>query len=77
MKKVTNSNLNLQAKVWNKDVQFLVGSKTNVASVTHYKQLRIYDTTAQRRPVVNVDVGKYPLNALSCSSDGKFVFFSF
>jgi ribosome biogenesis protein NSA1 len=35
-----------------------------VAVGTAYHQLRLYDTKAQRRPILQLDVGEHPIRSL-------------
>jgi hypothetical protein len=42
-----------------------------LAVVTGYKQVRIYDTRAQRRPVRRTNLGDYPFTVVALTRDGK------
>ncbi|KAJ3080003.1 WD repeat-containing protein 74 [Quaeritorhiza haematococci] len=76
-KNVKNNFLDLRQPVWVTDLQFL--SKTDATKViigTGYHQIRLYDTKAARRPVVNVEYGEYPVRAVAVCPNEREVIFS-
>ena len=38
----------------------------------HRKQVRVYDTKASRRPVLDVDVGDMPIKSIAVGHDGQY-----
>ncbi|KAI8343011.1 hypothetical protein BC941DRAFT_343350 [Chlamydoabsidia padenii] len=75
-KNVKNDYLDLPQPVWVHDLQFMNETGTQVAVATHYHQIRLYDFTKARRPVLTVDVGKVPLTSLSVGKDYDHVVFA-
>uniref|UniRef100_T1J0T6 WD repeat-containing protein 74 n=1 Tax=Strigamia maritima TaxID=126957 RepID=T1J0T6_STRMM len=64
-KNVPHDFLNLRVPIWVKDTHFLPGSKQIVTCTGHH-QVRLYDpNTRQRRPMIQVEFGEYPLTAMS------------
>jgi len=63
-KNVKNDFLDLRVPVWITDLEFLNVEATRIAIGTHYHQIRVYDITAGRRPVLDVQVGKTPIKRL-------------
>ncbi|ORX45097.1 hypothetical protein DM01DRAFT_1340178 [Hesseltinella vesiculosa] len=55
--------LDLQPKVWIRDIQFMdKADPTKIAVSTQYHQIRMYDfSTQQRRPIMNEEVGDKPI----------------
>lgn len=66
-KNVPNDFLDLQVPIWVCDLGFLPsqGSQSRIVVGTGYHQVRLYDTKAQRRPVLNFDFGESPISALA------------
>uniref|UniRef100_A0A8C6XFQ7 WD repeat-containing protein 74 n=1 Tax=Naja naja TaxID=35670 RepID=A0A8C6XFQ7_NAJNA len=65
--------LDLRVPIWDRDMEFLPGSEKIVTCTGHH-QVRIYDPSCpQRRPVLEVNFGEYPLTALSLTSDANAV----
>ena len=76
-KNVRNDFLDLRVPVWVTDLGFVPGTAASqpvIAVGTGHKQLRLYDTRAQKRPVYNKEYGKSAITALSCSGDGRYYF---
>eukprot|EP00731_Ephydatia_muelleri_P028006 Em0019g879a len=75
-KNVRNDFLDLRVPVWVTDLGFVPGAASQpvIAVGTGHKQLRLYDTRAQKRPVYNKEYGKAAITALSCSGDGRNYF---
>lgn len=64
-KNVKPDKLQLRVPVWISDLDFLRDS-TKVAVCTRYGHVRVYDpSTAQRRPVLNMDIPEQSLTALA------------
>ncbi|XP_030648803.1 WD repeat-containing protein 74 [Chanos chanos] len=73
-KNVRNDWLDLRVPVWVRDMAFIPDSDKIVTCTGHH-QIRVYDpSTPQRRPVLEVQFGEYPLTALSLpASQGSVV----
>ncbi|KAJ8384595.1 hypothetical protein AAFF_G00200320 [Aldrovandia affinis] len=73
-KNVRNDWLDLQVHEWLRDLAFIPDSEKIVTCTGHH-QVRVYDPSSpQRRPVLEVQFGEYPLTALSLpSSPGSVV----
>uniref|UniRef100_A0A8C6XGG8 WD repeat-containing protein 74 n=1 Tax=Naja naja TaxID=35670 RepID=A0A8C6XGG8_NAJNA len=72
-KNVCHDWLDLRVPIWDRDMEFLPGSEKIVTCTGHH-QVRIYDPSCpQRRPVLEVNFGEYPLTALSLTSDANAV----
>uniref|UniRef100_A0A2D4IQS0 WD repeat-containing protein 74 n=1 Tax=Micrurus lemniscatus lemniscatus TaxID=129467 RepID=A0A2D4IQS0_MICLE len=70
-KNVRHDWLDLRVPIWDRDMEFLPGSEKIVTCTAHH-QVRIYDPSCpQRRPVLEVNFGEYPLTALSLTSDAN------
>ncbi|RHY27588.1 hypothetical protein DYB32_006677 [Aphanomyces invadans] len=71
-KNVTHDNLDMRVPVWVKAITFLPptsaagGSESGHRLVvgTAYHQIRIYDTSAKRRPVLETSFGEHPITSL-------------
>ncbi|XP_019627588.1 PREDICTED: WD repeat-containing protein 74-like [Branchiostoma belcheri] len=71
-KNVRNDFLDLRVPVWVTDLQFL--SEQKLVTCSGHRQVRVYDPAGpQRRPVLNVELGEYPLTALSVTPDCRSV----
>ncbi|ETE58092.1 WD repeat-containing protein 74, partial [Ophiophagus hannah] len=86
-KNVRHDWLDLRVPIWDRDMEFLPGSEKIVTCTGHHQvetgedtlillssciQVRIYDPSCpQRRPVLEVNFGEYPLTALSLTSDAN------
>jgi len=72
-KNVPNDFLDLQVPIWVTDLGFLPsqGAQARVAVGTGYHQVRLYDTKAQRRPVLSFDFGESPVSALAVTDNEK------
>ncbi|GAB5585656.1 Ribosome bioproteinsis protein nsa1 (NOP7-associated protein 1) [Umbelopsis nana] len=64
-KNVKNDYLDLRVPVWITDLTFINDEATRIAIGTHYHQIRVYDTKAARRPVLDVEIGKTPIKRIS------------
>ncbi|GLE01823.1 hypothetical protein PINS_up010661 [Pythium insidiosum] len=77
-KNVTHDKLDMRVPVWVKDLQFLStpGSSNGhrVVVGTGHHHIRLYDTNTKRRPVLQIEHGEYPINALCVSPDETRVF---
>ncbi|XP_058016757.1 WD repeat-containing protein 74 [Ahaetulla prasina] len=70
-KNVRHDWLDLRVPIWDRDMEFLPGSEKIVTCTGHH-QVRVYDPSCpQRRPVLEVTFGEYPLTALSLTSDAN------
>jgi len=64
-KNVKNDWLDLRVPIWDRDMAFIPDSDKIVTCTGHH-QVRVYDpATPQRRPVLEVQFGEYPLTALA------------
>jgi ribosome biogenesis protein NSA1 len=73
-KNLANDFLDMRQPVWVNDLQFVCEAPHQIALVTAYHQVRLYDTKAQRRPVINQLVGELPLTALVLKSSSNLIF---
>ncbi|XP_070622734.1 LOW QUALITY PROTEIN: WD repeat-containing protein 74 [Erythrolamprus reginae] len=72
-KNVCHDWLDLRIPIWDRDMEFLPGSEKIVTCTGHH-QVRLYDPSCpQRRPVLEVTFGEYPLTALSLTSNANAV----
>ncbi|XP_076118829.1 WD repeat-containing protein 74 isoform X2 [Alosa pseudoharengus] len=72
-KNVKNDWLDLRVPIWVRDMAFIPDSDKIVTCTGHH-QVRIYDPSSpQRRPVLEVQFGEYPLTALSLPASGDSV----
>ncbi|XP_064621391.1 WD repeat-containing protein 74-like isoform X2 [Lineus longissimus] len=62
-KNVKHDWLNLRVPVWILDMSFLPDSQKVVMATGHH-QVRVYDPSAQRRPVLSMEFDEYPLTAM-------------
>jgi len=62
-KNVKNDWLNLQVRTCVQDIRFIPESHT-IVTCTGYHQVRLYDPKAQRRPMIDFEVGVFPLTCL-------------
>lgn len=56
--------MDLRKPVWIKDLVFMSTDGQKLAVGTAYHQLRLYDMKAQRRPILQLDVGEHPIRSL-------------
>ncbi|KAJ0390493.1 hypothetical protein ATCC90586_011843 [Pythium insidiosum] len=76
-KNVTHDKLDMRVPVWVKDLHFLSPGSSNghrVVVGTGHHHIRLYDTNTKRRPVLQIEHGEYPINALCVSPDETRVF---
>lgn len=75
---VANDFLDMRVPVWNTDIQFLNSDVSNptLAVSTGYKQIRIYDTRAQKRPVNDWSRSKHPIYHIQPSHTKPELFFA-
>lgn len=71
--KVRNDHLDLQVPVWVTEIGFLPCTNTQptVAVGTGYHQLRLYDTKAQKRPVLSVEFEDSPISAMAVTGNER------
>ncbi|KAJ2324582.1 Ribosome biogenesis protein nsa1 (NOP7-associated protein 1), partial [Coemansia sp. RSA 2702] len=77
-KNVPNDFLNLRVPVWVTDMQFTSDDATHptIAVSTGHKQIRLYDTRAQQRPVRDWEISKHPILHLLASHVRPELFFA-
>ncbi|KAL6053341.1 WD repeat-containing protein 74, variant 2 [Balamuthia mandrillaris] len=75
-KNVANDFLDLRVPVWINDLQFLPQDPNKIVTGTAYHQIRLYDITAQRRPVLNASCGENPVVSLCMKPHGRSVIFA-
>ncbi|KAM6307748.1 LOW QUALITY PROTEIN: WD repeat-containing protein 74 [Podargus strigoides] len=68
-KNVRNDWLDLRVPIWDRDLQFLPSSK--VVTCTAHSQVRVYDPSSRRRPVMEATFGEAPLTALALVPDNS------
>ncbi|KAL2737865.1 WD repeat-containing protein 74 isoform X2 [Vespula squamosa] len=56
--------LNLRVPIWVSDIAFLQGSH-KIVTVSRFGHVRLYDSNAQRRPIINVEIKDEPLTAVT------------
>ena len=65
-KNVTDKRLNLRERVFISALDFIPNSDGKVlVTGTRYNQIRRYDTRSQRKPVLDLKIGEYPITCLS------------
>ncbi|KAI8817358.1 uncharacterized protein EV422DRAFT_221645 [Fimicolochytrium jonesii] len=62
---VKNDFLNIRVPVWITELAFLDSTATRLIVGTGHHQIRIYDTTLARRPIVDITVGTHPIRSLA------------
>jgi WD40 repeat protein len=70
---VPPTKLDLRVPVAITDVHFASADGTRLITGTAHHQVRVYDTKAARRPVLDVSVGAYPVKSLAVLPDGQYV----
>ncbi|KAF8777881.1 WD repeat-containing protein 74 [Argiope bruennichi] len=70
-KNVRNDFLDLRVPVWITDLKFK--SVDKIITCTRHHQVRLYDTRAQRRPVIDMEFERYPLMSLSLAHNDNQV----
>ncbi|XP_052802564.1 WD repeat-containing protein 74-like [Mya arenaria] len=70
-KNVRNDWLNLRVPVWVTGIEYLDSSK--VITCTGHHQVRVYDPSVQRRPVLDMTWDEYPLTAMSLYHDNQVI----
>ncbi len=68
---VAPDKLQLRVPVWIRDLQFYHAEPHKLMVGTSYHQLRVYDTKAQRRPVLDLSLAEFksPFTSLALSAD--------
>lgn len=69
-KRLPNDWLNLAKGIWISDIDFLSGTQ-QIVTVGRYGHVQLYDTKAQRRPVVHLEVKDEALTTLAVTSREK------
>eukprot|EP01116_Phalansterium_solitarium_P023004 TRINITY_DN7848_c0_g1_i2.p1 TRINITY_DN7848_c0_g1~~TRINITY_DN7848_c0_g1_i2.p1 ORF type:complete len:447 (-),score=124.45 TRINITY_DN7848_c0_g1_i2:77-1417(-) len=59
--------------IWVGDLHFVPQHEKQIAVTTGYGQVRLYDMSAQRVPVMKVQLAENPLTCGAISKDGRFV----
>lgn len=72
---VRNDHLDLQVPEYVKDIGFLKssGSLPKIVTGTAYHKLRLYDLTAQKRPVLDISYKESPISCVSIPSHEMYV----
>jgi ribosome biogenesis protein NSA1 len=70
-KNVPHDFLDLRIPVWVQDITFLREASDLVAISTRYGQVRLYDTRAGSRPIVDIQYVDHPLMAISTVSSNN------
>ncbi|KAL4222572.1 WD repeat-containing protein 74 [Mactra antiquata] len=71
VKNVKNDWLNLEVPVWVTAIQFLSDNK--IVTATGHHQVRVYDPSVQRRPVLDMTFDEYPITAMSLYNDNQVI----
>ncbi|XP_071449887.1 WD repeat-containing protein 74 isoform X2 [Hetaerina americana] len=66
-KNVPHNYLQLRVPIWVSDIAFMQNSQ-KIATCSRYGHLRLYDTKAQRRPVISMDIPEQALTSISACS---------
>ncbi|XP_040583287.1 WD repeat-containing protein 74 [Lepeophtheirus salmonis] len=71
-KNVKNDMLQLRVPIWISDMAFLGETDSILSTVSRYGHVRLYDTRAQRKPVVSFGYSNdEPLTAMACTGHDK------
>lgn len=73
MTQVRNDTLDLHVPVWVTSLGFLPNTGSRVITGTGYHQIRLYDTSAKKRPVLSVDFEDCPISALAVTNQDQWV----
>eukprot|EP00003_Mantamonas_plastica_P010830 TRINITY_DN2031_c0_g1_i3.p1 TRINITY_DN2031_c0_g1~~TRINITY_DN2031_c0_g1_i3.p1 ORF type:complete len:538 (+),score=226.88 TRINITY_DN2031_c0_g1_i3:55-1614(+) len=73
-KNVPHDFLDLRVPVWVTDLQFIPNHLHKIIITTGYHQIRVYDTTLKRRPILNVEVGVHKFNMAKISHSGQHIY---
>jgi len=68
-KNVGQDKLDMRVPIWITDIQFFNTNINKVVCSTAYKEIRVYDIKAQRRPVINSVVSTNCINTISLCAD--------
>ena len=71
--------LGLRVPVWVNRVVFSPdhsGPQSILVTGTGYGEVRMYDTRAQKRPLLRTEYGGEPITALTMSPDGRYIHMS-
>ncbi|KAK6622747.1 hypothetical protein RUM43_008590 [Polyplax serrata] len=73
-KNVKKDMLELEVPIWVTDLTFLPDSEYKVAVSTRHGQVRLYDTKAQRRPVIDINIENQSLNTITlCHNNNQVI----
>ncbi|KAH6560055.1 hypothetical protein BASA50_003206 [Batrachochytrium salamandrivorans] len=76
-KNVRNDFLDMRVPVWVTEIQWIgTNSPTCLAIGTGYHQVRKYDTSQQRRPILDVTIGEHPIKTLATDPNGLDIIFA-
>lgn len=70
-KNVKKDMLELEIPIWVTDLAFLPNHEYKIAVSTRFGQIRLYDTKAQRRPVIDINVENQSFNTISLCNNTK------
>lgn len=71
---VRNDFLDLRQPVWITDLVWMSSENyTRILTVTEHHQIRVYDTNAQKRPILSHECGEYPIRCVSLTNDQEHV----
>ncbi|KAJ1342916.1 hypothetical protein BSLG_002573 [Batrachochytrium salamandrivorans] len=74
---VRNDFLDMRVPVWVTEIQWIgTNSPTCLAIGTGYHQVRKYDTSQQRRPILDVTIGEHPIKTLATDPNGLDIIFA-
>jgi ribosome biogenesis protein NSA1 len=71
-KNVPHDTIELRVPIWVKDMQFLKSASDSAFKIvtgTAYGEVRLYDSSAKRRPVHDINVGEYPVTTMCLTPD--------
>lgn len=71
-KNVKNDKLDLRVQVWVTCILWMNNDTTEIATGTGYHQIRTYNTSVQKRPLLDFTIGTHPVRSLVLSQNGYF-----
>jgi len=67
------NDMRMRVRVWVKDLQYMPNQPHQIATVTAYSHVRLYDPKVQRRPVMNVELGDETFTCVTPTKDGNYL----
>jgi ribosome biogenesis protein NSA1 len=73
-KNVAHDDLNLRVPFWINDLAFSPLDATRILTGTAHHEIKLYDTQASKRPVMDLPFGKAAITSLGYAVDGNSIF---